>query len=143
MARQADPPATPDDPDLATLVSDLVQNAEKLIQLQLAQLRNEVEQEVRKAGGAALALGAGAGLLAAGGVLSTQMLAHLLHRSTRLPLWACYGLLAGALGATGAGLLQHGRRQAAQLKLPALPETAAGLKENLSWLKDQATTLRP
>lgn len=139
MASEADTAATPDEPDLSTLIGDLVGHAERLVGQQLDLLRSEVREELRRAGGAALSFGTGAGVLAAGGFLVPPMLAHLLHRHTKLPLWACYGLLAGALGAAGVGLLARARRQAAGLHLPALPETTAGLQENLTWLKDQAT----
>ena len=87
---------------------------------------------------AAVQMGAGAGLLAAGGLLTTLMAVHLLHRSTGLPLWACYGLVGGTLGAAGAGLLTAGARQAGRVNL--VPEqSAAALKDNLAWIKQQVT----
>ena len=138
MARTIEPTDEPDPPP-----GDLLQNAQRLVRLQLDLLRAEAGQELQTAGLAVGAMAAGAGLLAAGGLLTIPMAVHLLHRVTRLPLWACYGLAAGACGAAGAGLIAHGRRQAGQVHLPALPESAAALQENLTWLKDQATTLRP
>ena len=126
--------------DVTALLGELARDSEKLIRLQFDLLRSDLGRELRKAGGAALALGAGAGLLAAGGLLSTQMLVHLLRRVTGLPLWACYGLLAGGLGAAGATLVARGRARAAELGAPALSETVAGLKENVAWLKEQVRT---
>ncbi len=143
MASKADSNERPDDLDTATLVRELVAHAETLIWQQSRLLWSEVSRELRKTGSTALLLGAGAGFLAAGGVLVPPMLVHLLHRRTRLPLWSCYGLIAGALGSAGAGLLVQAFAQARQLHLPALPQTTESLQENLTWLKEQATSLRP
>jgi hypothetical protein len=129
--------------DLSQLLSDFLHNSEKLIDLQFRVARREIADEVRKAGTAAVLVGAGAGLLAVGGVFASETAVHLLRRATGLPLWACYGIAAGAAGAAGAGLVRAGSRRAAALQLPALPQTAAALKENLSWLKEQATTDAP
>lgn len=128
------------EPDLGELVRELLHNSEHLIDLQLQLLRSEIGQELRKAGTSALALGAGAGLLAASGLLSSQMAFHLLRRVTGLPEWACYGLAAGTLGAAGVGLLKYGRNALGDVQLPALPQSSAALKENLAWLKEQATS---
>jgi hypothetical protein len=127
------------EPDLATLAGDLISHFEKLIDLQVGLLKSEVRAEVRKAGATALSLAAGAGLLAGGGVMSTFMLVHLLHRQTRLPLWTCYGIVAGALGAAGVSLLKRGSQTAAELAVPTLLQTTEGFKENVVWLKEQLT----
>ena len=82
------------------------------------------------------AIGAGAGLVAAGGVLGTLMVVHGLHRSTRIPLWGCYGLVGGALASAGIGLVAAGTRRAAGIRLVPR-ETIAVLREDVSWLKDQ------
>ncbi|MEJ7714013.1 MAG: phage holin family protein [Pyrinomonadaceae bacterium] len=100
-------------------------------------LRSEVREELSHAKDAALSLSTGAGLVATGGVLSSFMLVRLLHSSTRLPLWACYGVVGGLLGATGAGLLSFGARKLAATQLLPPPQTAQAIKENLTWLKEQ------
>jgi len=79
--------------------------------------------------------------VATGGVLTTLMLVHGLQRATRLPLWGCYGLVGGAFGAFGAGLLVGGMRKASDVHLAAPPESLAALKENLAWIGDQATQM--
>jgi len=124
--------------ELASLLGNLVEHSEGLLEQQLALLRSEVRHELGKAGTSAACAAAGAGCLAAGGLLSTVMLVHLLHRSSRLPLWACYGLVSGGMLAAGAGLLAQGRRSAANLEL-GLPQTTQALRENLTWLKEQIT----
>jgi len=100
-------------------------------------LRSEVGEELQQAKTAALSMGAGAGLIATGGILSALMLVHGLHRSTRLPLWGCYGLVGGLLGAMGTGLLAAGRYEASRVELAPPPQTLAALREDLEWLKDQ------
>ena len=127
------------DPDLTTLVKEIVSDSETLIGQQLQLLRSEVAQELDQAKEAALAIGAGAGLVATGGVLTALMVVHALHKASRLPLWSCYGLVGGLLGTAGAGLLAAGRTEALSVRLVP-PQTAEALKENLSWLKDQTTT---
>jgi hypothetical protein len=130
----------PVETDLTPLLSEIVSDSHKLISQQVELLRLELMDELQKAKTAAFALGAGLGLVAAGGLLSTQMLVHLLHRSTRLPLWACYGILAGLLGAVGAKLINAGGKEISDLQLTYPPQAAEGLKENLKWLKRQTRT---
>jgi hypothetical protein len=122
----------------STLLRNVLAHSEGLLRQQLALVGSEARQELGKATHAAVYLGAGTGLVAAGGVLSTLMLVHLLQRSSRLPRWACYGLVAGGLTAAGAGLVRAGRRSAATVRLD-LPQSAQGLQENLTWLREQLT----
>ena len=124
--------------ELTTLLGKLLHNSEGLVRQQLDLLRSEVRQELGQAKEAAVCLGVGTGLLAAGGALGTLMLVHLLHRSSRLPLWACYGLVGGGMAAAGSSLVARGRRAAADVHVD-LPQTTQGLQENLEWLKTQLT----
>jgi hypothetical protein len=126
------------EPDTATLVKEIIHDSEALVGQQLLLLRREVQDEVALALRAAALLGAGAGMVAIGGAFSAVALVHALHRSTRLPLWGCYGLMGALLGAAGAGFLADGRARASGVRLPP-PETAAALRENLEWLKEQVS----
>jgi hypothetical protein len=123
-------------PDVTTLLKDIVRDTEKLIGQQFDLLRTELKQELDQAKSAAVSLGAGAGLTAAGGVLATLMLVHGLHRATGLPLWGCYGLVGGVLGAAGAGLLARGWKGVAGLEFPP-PQTTQTLRENFTWPEGQ------
>ena len=125
---------------LTPLLSEIISDSQKLISQQVELLRLELLGELHRAKTAAFTLGAGLGLVAASGLLSTQMLVHLLHRSTRLPLWACYGILAGLLAAAGAKLIGLGRKEIGGLQLTFPPQTAEAMKENLGWLKGQTRT---
>ncbi len=131
------------DEDLPTLASRVVHEAGTLLSEQVDLLRAEVGQELRRAAGGAAAVAAGGGLAAAGGLLGGFMAVHLLHRATRLPLWCCYGVVAGALGTTAAALLRSGGQRLAGVQLLPPPQTAAALGENLTWLKEQLTPAAP
>jgi hypothetical protein len=63
------------------------------------------------------------------------MLVHVLQKVTRLPLWACHGLLGGSLGAAGIRILSTSGQQVRGLPLR---HTAEAVKENVEWLKSKA-----
>ncbi len=126
-----------DGTSLSDLLAGVVGDCGKLLGQQADLLREEVGQELRKAGGAGLEMAAGGGLVAAGGLLSGLALAHLLHKATGLPMWCCYGGAAGACGLAAAALLRSGARGLADVQLLPPPETAAALGENVAWLKEQ------
>jgi hypothetical protein len=121
--------------DLRALLGDIAQDAKDLLAQQAELFKAEVRQKLACAGGGAGMIAAGGGLAAAGGLLTVFMLAHLIRSATRLPLWACYSLAAGGLGATGAALARTGANRLADLR--PLPETTAALGENLEWLRDR------
>ena len=128
----------PAETDPAILLREILLDAETLLGQQFELLRAELRQELRQVRGAALSMGAGSALVAAGGMLTILMAVHGLHRSTRLPLWACYGLVGGLVGGAGGGLLARGARRAAAVPLVPV-QTVEALKENIAWLKNQAT----
>jgi hypothetical protein len=120
--------------ETSSLVQGIVNDAQRLIEQQFRMLRSELSQEFDKVRGAAVSLGSGVGLVAAGGILGTLMAAHFLHEKTRLPLWSCYGLVGGLLGVAGSGLIGTGMAEAAQVRL--IPQqTAEALREDASSLK--------
>lgn len=125
--------------DLPTLVAGIARDTGTLVNQQIELLRADLAAEARRAGGGIVSMAAGGGLVAAGGLLSGMMLAEALHRASRLPLWVCYGLVGGGLGATGVALLRQGRDAIATVELLPPPETAAALKENVAWVKEQIT----
>jgi hypothetical protein len=126
---------------LASAAEGVLADVEKHITEHAELLREEVKGELRRATAAAASLGTGAGLAALGGIMGSLLLVHLLRGATRLPLWACYGLAAGALGGAGAALLVSGGREFADLSL--IPRQAAKtLKEDVRWAKEQAPPAR-
>jgi phage-related tail protein len=116
---------------ITALVGEIRDDTRKLIQQEAELLRQELKGQARKAGTVALTVGAGAGLTAAGSLLGVLMVARLLQRVTGLPLWACYGLVGGGLGAAGLSLLTAGASEASGLKL--IPrQTAETLREDVA-----------
>jgi hypothetical protein len=75
--------------DLASLVGAIARDTERLLGQHADLFRSELREGLREAPAALAAIGAGAGLLAAGGLLGSLMLVHGLHKATRIPLWAC------------------------------------------------------
>ncbi|HZW30364.1 MAG TPA: phage holin family protein [Isosphaeraceae bacterium] len=124
--------------DLASLVGAIAQDTERLLGQHAALLRCELRAGLRGAPAALATIGAGAGLIAAGGLLGSLMLVHGLHKSTRIPLWGCYGLVGGVLATVGGGLVVAGTRRTAALQVVPR-ETIAALSEDFQWLKDQVT----
>lgn len=123
--------------DLPTLLGDALRDSGRLARQQVEILRSEIKEGAGQVGRSVGSVAAGGGLLAAGTLLSGMMLAHLLHRCTRIPLWGCYGVVGGAISASGVSLVATGMNGLA--KVGGLPETTAALTENLAWLKDQVT----
>ncbi len=113
------------------LAQGALADVEKLIGQHIDLLRRDLKEELCRVKGAAFSLAGGAGVSAVGGLLGILALVHALHAATRLPLWACYGLVGGVLGGTGAALLRHGARQAADVHLVP-PRTASVLREELA-----------
>jgi len=118
-------------PGLGELVSGIVRDAQELITQQLMLFKKEVHQDLQKAREGAGFLTLAAGALLVGSLLLGLMLVHLLAwLAPSLPLWACYGLVGGALAGVGGFLALHGREKLER----ALPQqTAKAMEENLEW----------
>jgi hypothetical protein len=120
--------------NLGEIVEPIADDVGKIADLHGELLRSEAKQSFDEAIPALVGLGAGAGLALAGGLLGSLALVHGLHRSSRLPIWGCYGLVGGMLGITGVGLMgMQGRRLSAVNFIPH--ETLAVLKEDLQWVR--------
>jgi hypothetical protein len=118
---------------VTTLVSGIIADVQHLIQQQLAMFRQEIRDDLRKTRDAALALGAGAGITLAGGVLLVLMLPLLLNWAVpQLPLWACFGIVGGVLAALGGGLVYAGVKKFESFN-PLSDKSIEAFKENLKW----------
>lgn len=124
--------------DLPALLGSIARDTERLLGQHVDLVRAEFREGVGEVTPVLGSLAAGAGLVATGGVLGTLMLVHGLNRSTRLPLWGCYGLVGGVMTALGVGLLASGARRAATLRMVPR-QTIAALREDVEWIKAQVT----
>jgi len=122
--------------EITKLVGLIARDGERLLNQHTRLLRSELHEGVHAVPRVIAEVGAGAACMAVGGGLGVLMLVHGLHRSTRLPLWSCYGLVGGALAAVGAGLMTSGARRAAGISLVPR-ETIGALREDALWLKNQ------
>jgi hypothetical protein len=123
---------------LVEQVQPIVHDAKRLATLHTELLRSELRQTAGKVSPALNSIGTGAGLTAAGGLLASLALVHGLHRSSRLPLWGCYGVVGAVLGTVGVGLMSAGRRRL--LSVDLIPhETLATIQEDIAWVEEKTT----
>jgi hypothetical protein len=128
-------------PSIASLLSGLIEDLRLLVQQEMLLAKHEINYELGKAKSAAAFSLVGIGLLALGGLLLIIMLVHALQALTGLPFWACYGLVGGALAVGGGSLIVRGRSRASELDF--VPRTTlATLKENATWMKERARSVR-
>lgn len=125
------------EPTIAQLVSDIMVDARLLMRQELALAQHELRVEMRKGVKGVIALGAGVGITAVGGLFLIVMIVHLLNALTGLPLWACYGIVGGAGVVVGVVLLYRGKQQLAQIDLVP-QQTVATMKENVRWIKGKS-----
>jgi hypothetical protein len=118
-------------PGVGALVSGIVQDAQELIDQQLALFKQEMRQDLKKARKGLGLLALAAGTLLVGSILLGLMLVHLLATlAPSLPLWSCYAIIGGILAGIGAFLAMQGREKLGQV---GPEQTTKALEENLEW----------
>jgi hypothetical protein len=124
-----------DQSSVTGLVTGIINDAQELFKQQVALLKAEVREDLRKTREATLALGVGAGVAAVGGVMLCWALAYLLHWATdgRLSEWAAVAIVGGVLTLVGGVLLYLGKKKFDSFN-PLPDETAQALKENVEWI---------
>lgn len=121
---------------IATLVGGIINDLQKLITQQFAMLRLEILDEIRQFKTVAISLAVGVVATVAGALLLPFMLVYLLAAYTPIPLWGCYGVVAGTVVGIGLVLLFLGGRKASHLHIKP-SQTTEALKENFRWLKNE------
>ena len=121
-------------PSMSSLASGILADVQQLIKQQTQLVRLEVREDLRKARTGAIALGAGLGVTAVGGLLFCFMLPYLLNWATnyQIPLWACFGIFGVVFLGVGAGAAYAAMQRFREAA--ALPESTTALKENVSCL---------
>jgi hypothetical protein len=121
-------------PSMSSLASGILADVQQLIAQQTQLVRLEIREDLRKARTGAIALGAGLGVAAVGGLLLCFMLPYLLFWATNavIPLWACFGIFGVVFLFVGGGAVYAAVKKFQDAA--ALPESAASLKENVACL---------
>ena len=127
---------TPEEPSIATLLGELVADAQDLVRKEIELAKQEVRDEISKAKDSAISLGIGGVVLAIGGLLLVLMLVHLLSDVFGLRLWLSYLLVGLVFAIVGGVLLMRGRSKASEIDL--VPRaTVQEVKKDVAWIKDQ------
>jgi hypothetical protein len=125
-------------PSMASLVTGIIGDAERLVRQEVTLARRELQAEFEKLKTAIMSMALGGGVALLGGLLLAFFLVYLLNWLTgdHLPLWACFGIIGGLLAVTGGILLYIGAFKVSEVQLVP-PQTAETLKENVEWLQNQ------
>ena len=119
------------------LVSGIMTDAQQLITQQLALLRQEVKDDLRKTKQASFSLIWGALLSLVGGILLALMLVHWLSwAALELPLWICYSIVGVPIAALGGALYLTGIHKFKSLS-PLSGQSAQALTETIRWKTNQ------
>ncbi len=113
---------------MASLVSGIISDAQKLIRQELELARQEVRQEWTKARDAALSMAIAAGAAFFAALLFLFGLVYLLAAVTPVPAWGWF-LIGALLLGIGAGILFFTGKQKADEVSVIPPRTAETLKE--------------
>ena len=126
--------APPDERSVTSLVSGIVNDAQTLMQQQLALFREEVRTDLRKTRDALTAIAAGAGVatLAMGPLVF--MFVALLHEPAGWSWWASAGTVGAVLAVVGGVLIGLGVQRFRSFN-PMPDQSVEALKENLQWIK--------
>ena len=123
------------EPDVTVthLVSGIITDAQKLIEQQLALLRHEVKDDLRKTKEVGRLLFCGSMIGLVGGVLLAFMLVELLSWAVPgLPLWVSYGMVGTPILAVG-GVLFFAGMQKLESFNPLPDQSVQALKETMQW----------
>jgi hypothetical protein len=127
------------EPSLTELLGGIINDAKDLLEQEVAMLKLEARDELRKAKSVAIALCLGIGIVAAGGMLLSVMLVQVLAVFTKIPLWGCYGIVGSGLVVLGGVWLAVSKSTAVDLAV-APRQTVNAQKENGQWLTKQTTS---
>ena len=128
-----------DVPSWSALVGGIVNDATQLFaqELQLAKL--EIKEDVRAAKAFLISLLIGLTIALIGVVMLFVMFVYLIYENSRLPLWACYGIIAGAAIIIGGVLILIAKRKTTNVDF--IPQRATeAVKEDIGWISSSIKT---
>jgi uncharacterized membrane protein YqjE len=118
---------------ISTVLQDILANLQDIVRSEVRLAKSELREELAKAQSAGLLLGIGA--VAASFSILFLLLASVYALSTVLPQWAAALLVAIAVAVVAGVTLAVGMRRFKTVE--AAPKTAASVKENVKWAKQQ------
>lgn len=133
--RVTDEARTSEDAPIATLLGDLLNDAQTLVRREVDLAKTEIRMEIDKARQGAIVLGIGAGAAAIGGIFLLLMVVHLLFL-LGLPLWASYLIVGAVLLIGGLIALQQGISRLKRVD-PVPRETIDSVRKDVEWIKEQ------
>jgi hypothetical protein len=118
---------------IVSLVTGIFRDASTLITKELTAAKLELREELANAKSTAALMGVGLGALLIGVILLTLMLVYLLQEYAGLDLWACYGIVGGAITVAGLAILLFGKQRAAKTSLVPTASIEKA-KEDARWI---------
>lgn len=126
----------PHEPALASLLAQLLKDAETLVLQELALFRAELGENAVQLVGGVLVILAGLAVVSIGGL--ALVAAVILLLGGVLPLWAACAVVGAATAGVGAALMLYGRRRVARASF--VPRrTWHSLRETGDWLSEELT----
>ena len=134
MDSQSPTPVGLQDPSIATLLGEVVSDAQALVRGEMELARAEVRDEIRDARKGLMELTLSGALLAIGALMLGMMVVQLLVAVFGLELWMSY-LIVGAV-LTGLGYLRFKSAEKRIADLDPVPhETVDSVRKDLEWIR--------
>jgi len=126
---------------IAALASGLVTDLKRLCAQEIRLAQHEMQLELRKTA-MALVYGVLAIILSLVAItFFLVMLVHVLHSSTAMPLWACYGVVGIVIVALSGIFVYSLIKLGSSLRLWPF-RTVHSIKEDAQWIKEQLLSTR-
>jgi hypothetical protein len=132
----ADRITTDSSPSMASLLGGIAGDLQTLVRQEITLAKTEMLREWDKAKTAASSMAVGAAVLALGGFFLCVTVVCMLAEVAKLPWWASFLIVGGALAVLGLVLFYTGKKKAAQVHVIP-PQTAETMRENVQWIRNQ------
>ena len=121
---------------MASLLGGIASDIQTLVRQEITLAKTEMLREWDKAKTAAGSMAVGAAVLALGGFFLCVTVVCVLAVVAKLPWWASFLIVGGALAVLGLVLFYTGKNKAAQVNVIP-PQTAETMRENVQWIRNQ------